>query len=385
MGRIKIFAETPLGEQFGRKDVSLVVAMLLLWGLGFLTLYISTCDYGSRFFSDSLYFVKRQGIIELVGLCFVLVLVIIPLEKIRKMLPYIFFGTLILCILTFIPGISSPRNGASRWIRIPIIGETFQPSELAKITVVIFLANWFAKHPQNSEEKRSSVLFAILGLVIFVGVVLLQDDFSTGVIIFIVGLTMMTVAGTSILLILFLCGATGMGFLLYVSTSPFRLNRLIAFFNPSYDVLGSNYQTNAARTAISSGGFWGKGFGSELTQITRVPAIQTDYVFTGWVEAMGFIGVLAYFGLLLFFAWRAYRFMFECEDNFRALLLFGLTTTIVLQSVINVGVVCGALPVTGITLPFFSSGGSSLLASFLICGLMLNVVYRQPPDTDEMY
>ena len=362
MGRIKIFAETPLGEQFGRKDVSLVVAMLLLWGLGFLTLYISTCDYGSRFFSDSLYFVKRQGIIELVGLCFVLVLVIIPLEKIRKMLPYIFFGTLILCILTFIPGISSPRNGASRWIRIPIVGETFQPSELAKITVVIFLANWFAKHPQNSEEKRSSVLFAILGLIIFVGVVLLQDDFSTGVIIFIVGLTMMTVAGTSILLILFLCGATGMGFLLYVSTSPFRLNRLIAFFNPSYDVLGSNYQTNAARTAISSGGFWGKG-----------------------LEAMGFIGVLAYFGLLLFFAWRAYRFMFECEDNFRALLLFGLTTTIVLQSVINVGVVCGALPVTGITLPFFSSGGSSLLASFLICGLMLNVVYRQPPDTDEMY
>jgi cell division protein FtsW len=162
------------------------------------------------------------------------------------------------------------------------------------------------------------------------------------------------------------------------------VNRLIAFVMPQYDLYGLNYQSNVARLAIGAGEFLGEGIGSGLTYINRIPEIQADYIFVGWVEAMGFVGVLSYYALLLFFSWRGYTIAMKCPSRFGTRAAFGCTTSIFLQTLINTGVVCGALPATGIPLPFFSSGGSSLLITFAMCGLIMNVSRITEDDGGEI-
>lgn len=371
----KLFAERPLIK--GRYiDTGLLIAIILLWGLGLLLLYICSAEYGVKYFGSSHYFIKRQLIMSGVGVVVMIVTFLLPQQFIRKCLPIIMAGTFIFCILPFIPGIAAPRNGARRWISLPFLGDTFQPSELAKIAIVLFIANWFDKFMKTPDDKYRSLFPPVFTLCIFTAIVIGQDDFSTALLIFATGFLVMYVAGARLgpLVPYMLLAAVGM--ILFVFTSDFRVNRLIAFINPNYDTHGYNYQTAAARTAISDGGVLGNGFGAGLDKINLVPEIHTDYIFSGWAESMGFLGVLGYFLILAFFAWRGYTLMMESKNKFSSLLAFGLTTSILIQSLMNCGVVSGALPVTGITLPFFSSGGSSLLVTCCMCGLLLNVSYH---------
>lgn len=366
-----------------RIDVGLLASIILLWGLGLLILYICSANYAQRAFGNPHYFINRQLIMSIVGLVVMVVTFTLSHELIRRSLPWIMIGVLVLCILCFIPGVSSPRNGAHRWISIPFLGDTFQPSELVKIAMVLYLANWFDKFIKRPEDNSRSLFPPVTILCSFSALVMGQDDFSTALLIFATGFLLMYVAGARLgRLVPFMILVVG-AMLIFVFTSTFRVNRLIAFVNPNFDTHGYNYQTAASRTAISAGGFLGNGFGAGLEKINRVPEIHTDYVFSGWAESMGFIGVLGYFLVLAFFAWRGYTLMMEGKNKFSSLTAFGITTSIVIQSLLNCGVVCGALPVTGITLPFFSSGGSSLLVTCCMCGLLLNISYRNSIDEND--
>jgi cell division protein FtsW len=200
-----------------------------------------------------------------------------------------------------------------------------------------------------------------------------QKDFSTGLFVLMVGTALLFAAGMKIGWFFAFCLLAVVGSGLFVFMEPYRVNRLIAFVRPEYDLYGLNYQSNAARIAIGAGKLFGEGVGSGLSRINRIPEIQADYIFLGWAESMGFIGVLSYFALVLFFAWRGFVISLRCPDRFGGLLAFGCTVSIVFQTLINCGVVCGALPATGIPMPFFSSGGSSLLVTFAMCGIVLNV------------
>ena len=161
--------------------------------------------------------------------------------------------------------------------------------------------------------------------------------------------------------------------ILFIFTESYRVKRLIAFFNPEQYSHGVNYQINASQRAISNGGILGEGFGSGLKKVTGIPEAQADFIFAGWAEAMGFLGVIIFFCLIIYFAFRGYKIAFRCEDKFRSFAVFGIITSIVLQVLLNCGVVCGALPATGIPLPFFSSGGSSLIITLLMCGVVINI------------
>ena len=380
----KIFAERPMikGNYI---DTGLLVAIILLWGLGLMILYVCSAEYGVKAFSDSQYFIRRQLIMSGMGLVVMIVAFLVPQSFIRRCLPFIVGGTFVLCVLPFLPGIGSPRNGAHRWISLPFFGDTFQPSELVKIAVVLFIANWFDKFIKTPEDKTRSIFPPVFMLCVFSGIVMFQDDFSTSLLIFVLGFLVMFVAGARLGGLVPFIVLAGLTMLLFVFTSTFRVNRLIAFLNPNFDTHGSNYQTVNARTAISDGGFLGNGFGEGLDKINFVPEIPTDYIFSGWAESMGFLGVLGYFLLLAFFAWRGYTLMMESKDKFSALLAFGLTSSILMQSLMNCGVVCGVLPVTGITLPFISYGGSSLLVTCCMCGLLLNVSYHNSiEEIDEV-
>ena len=152
----------------------------------------------------------------------------------------------------------------------------------------------------------------------------------------------------------------------------YRIKRILGWIHPDQFNSTLNYQARAAKTAISAGGIWGSGIGSGLVKINSIPENQADYIFAGWAEAMGFVGVTAYILLLLFFAWRGYKSAMNCNDRFSSFAGFGCVSVIFMQSIVNIMVVCGLLPSTGIPLPFFSLGGSSIIVTLAMCGFILN-------------
>lgn len=353
-------------------DPGFVISLILLSGLGLVSLYFSSAGYAMRAFGDELYFVKRQFISFAVGFVFLAVMSVVSFDFLRKLLPYIYIGTLILCLMTFLPYIGVERNNARRWIRFPLIG-TFQPSELAKFAVILFLANWFDKHGDKLNDSSFGIWQVVIGLFSVVLIVFLQNDFSTAFFIMVIGLSMLFIAGLKISWFIGFCVFSLPIVILFIFTKTYRVNRLIAFFNPEKYSHGANYQVNAAGRAIASGRFFGDGFGGGIKRIDSVPEAQSDFVFAGWAESMGYLGVILFFALVLYFAYRGFVIAFRCKDKCRSYTAFGIVTSIVLQILLNCGVVVGALPSTGIPLPFFSSGGSSVITTLLMCGVVINI------------
>lgn len=376
MNGYSVFPQKPVDAS--GYDVPLIASIVVLLGLGLVTLFTSSTGYASRIFGDPLYFVKRQSISIGVGLIFLFIFTWIDLNLLRKLTPFVFITVFVLCCLTFVPGIGVSRNGARRWIRLPFFS-SFQPSEAAKIAVILFLANFFAKKHDKLDNPVIGMYPAALGVLMFVGLIFFQSDFSSAVFLGIIALSMFFIAGVQFkwFLLFFAYGAATA--ILVVFSTSFRVKRLIAFFRPELDVSGINYQIRASCRAISAGGFWGQGI-SGAERINAIPEVQADFIFAGWTEAMGFFGVLIYLCLLIFFAFRAFGIALKCPDRFRSLCSFGCAVAITGQSLLNLAVVCGALPTTGIPLPFFSSGGSSVLITLCLCGILINISGHKADD-----
>jgi cell division protein FtsW len=382
MDDYRFFADRPV-EEYHRSDIGFLACVILLCGLGIFALFFCSQNLAQRMFGNPFYFVKRQLVCVAIGFCGFFLFASLRMSIIRRMLPVIVIGTLILCLLTFVPGISIERNGARRWLRMPF-SFTLQPSEFVKFAVVLFLANLFDKQQKLTALEEKSVLPSVIGLSLFSFLVFLQKDFSTCVFIFAVGLIMFFESGAkltwlppALLLIIPLS-------VLMVMQEPYRIERIIAFLRPDEGMHTYNYQSIAAKRAVSSGGFWGSGIGSGLVWINSIPEVQADYIFAGWTEAMGLFGVIVYLVLLGMFAWRGYRSSFCCMNRFAAFTAFGCVTMIVIQSLLNCAVVCGALPATGIPLPFFSLGGSSIIVTLMMCGFVVNASRcNTDEDTDD--
>ncbi|MCQ2573803.1 MAG: putative lipid II flippase FtsW [Treponema sp.] len=371
-GTYNFNADTPL-ERYKKSDMGFLMALILLWGLGIFTLFFCSQNSGVRYFNDSLYYVKRQLICSAVGFVGMMIFSFLNIRIIRKLIPIIVIITLIMCVCTFIPGISEEKNGARRWLKMPM-NFTFQPSELVKFVLVIFLANAFDKqHEIEDPDEKSRFLFiTLIGFIVFVGVVICQKDFSTGVFILALGLLLYIVSGTKMKWLIPVAPLLLLLGILLVCLEPYRLQRISGFFNRSQGVATYNYQTIKARNAICSGGFIGNGIGSDLFRLNSIPEIQADYIFAGWVEAFGLMGVVIYFVILGVFAWRGFRISSKCNNRFAAYASLGCVASLVAQSIVNIAVVCGVLPSTGIPLPFFSLGGSSIIVSLTMCGFVLN-------------
>lgn len=370
MNQFTFYANKP-SEKYHKIDTGLLASVLLLWGLGMFTLFVCTQNYAVRAYTDSLYFVKRQLISSLIGFVFLIGFMVTDMKFVRKMLSIIVIVSLVLCILTFVKPLSIEKNGARRWLKMP--GNfMFQPSELIKFSLVLFLSNYFDKQEKLENPEDKNVLPCVIGFMIFILVVFAQKDFSTGVFISIIGILLFFVSGAKLTWIWpFLIIAVPAVFLM-ISLEPYRLQRVIGWIRPEEFSSTINYQSLAAKRAISAGGLWGSGIGTGLVRINSIPEIQADYIFAGWAESMGLVGVVIYFVLLGFFAWRGYRTAMICPDRFSAYASFGCVSVIVLQSLVNTMVVCGLLPSTGIPLPFFSLGGSSIIITLAMCGFVLN-------------
>lgn len=358
-------------EKYHKCDVVFLISVILLWGFGLFTVFFCSQDYAAKFFgNDSYYLVRRQIECSLAGLVLFFIFAFIDLNLLKKSIFYIVLITLILCVLTFIPGISIEKNGARRWIRLPF-KFSFQPSELVKLTVVLYLAHYFDK--QNEKEvKDRDVLPCVCVFLLFVGLVLLEKDFSTSFFITVIGILIFIVSGSKIIWIIPFLILVSPVIFIAISSEQYRLDRLIGFIHPEQGAESFNFQVNAAKSAISAGGFWGCGIGRGLSKLNSIPEVQADYIFAGWTEAMGFFGVIGYLLMLCLFAWRGYRTALKCPSRFASYGSFGCVSIIFIQSIINCMVVCGLLPSTGIPLPFFSVGGSSIIVTLAMCGFILN-------------
>lgn len=370
MGSYSFFADRPM-EKYKKSDAGFLISVILLLGLGLFTLYFCSQNAGYRMKGDSFYFVKRQGICALVGLVGMVFLAMAPVETIRKVLPVVWIITLVLCLLTFIPGISVEKNGARRWLKMPF-GFTLQSSEIVKFTLIMYLANFFDKQCQIAIEEDKSVLVGVINLVVFDLLILLQKDFSTAFFVFCFSCIFFWACGMKIKWIWFVGFVAALLFCYFVATNTYRIERIIGFLNPDQQTSGLNYQNMSSRRAISAGGFWGAGIGTTLVQSNRIPEVQADYIFASWAEAMGLGGIIIYFAILGLFSWKGIKIALTCNDRFAAFTSMGFVGLILCQSLVNCGVVCGGLPSTGIPLPFFSLGGSSIIVTLCMCGFVIN-------------
>jgi cell division protein FtsW len=372
-------------------DPGLLAVFLLLAGLGMATLWSASSGYALSLGKSGGYFVARQALYLVPSLLVFLVCAFVSLDDIRAKIGPITIIGLASLLLPFVPGLGENRNGASRWIDLRIA--TFQPSEFWKPIAVLYLAHILDRRSVRSAEEGSgfdgsaSLLapFLLVSLACFL--IYLQNDFSTAVVAALASLVVFWAAGAPYTFFLGIGAVTAPLAALSVLTSDFRLRRILAFLFPAYEPHGQGYQVLGSIRAIRSGGFFGKGIGLGTIKLSSVPEVQSDFVFAAWAEETGFIGVLAFFALWAFMAWRAFKIAFSEPDAFRSYLAFGLAALLLVEVLINVAVAVGAVPATGMALPFFSAGGSALISSSGACGLLYNLsrglASRSEDEKDE--
>jgi cell division protein FtsW len=320
---------------------------------------------------DKFYFISRQLIYGGIGALFFAAASVIPLKVVRSLVPFAVAFSMLLCVLTFVPIIGVSKNGAARWIGIG--GFSYQPSELVKLTLPLYLAHIFDKNQKHLDSFARGILPPTLITTLFFALIYMQNNFSTAVFVAANALVIFYMAGVKFRYFLGAAVILVPVSVFLVLTSTHRLLRVITFLRPERDPLGAAYQIRSSILSIGSGGVWGRGIERGLGKTSGVPEIQSDFIFSAYAEETGFAGVIFFYLIFLLFAARGYAAALKQEDMFKKLLAFGLVTVIASQALINIAVVSGMLPVTGLPLPFFSAGGSSLLTTLIIAGIIVNI------------
>jgi cell division protein FtsW len=354
-------------------DHLLILSIMVLLGTGLVTLYSASPGFSERFFDgDKYYLIRQQLLYSGLGLLLFIIASVLPLKLIRLLIPALMVFSALLCVLTFLPGIGSNRNGASRWINIG--DHSYQPSELVKLALPLYLAHLFDKKQEQVDSFVRGVLPPIIVTTLFFMLIYWQNNFSTALFITVNGLIIFFIAGVKMRYFFAAAVILAPVCTLFVLTSEHRLSRVMTFlWREEQDSLGAAYQINASELSVTSGGIWGAGFGQGERKISSVPEIHSDFIFASYAEEAGFLGVLLFYVLFLFFIIRGYKTALGQESTFNKLAAFSLVSMIASQALINIAVVAGSLPVTGIPLPFFSHGGSSLFTTLIMAGLLVNI------------
>ncbi len=355
-------------------DYPLLIAIMLISLFGLLMVFSSSYVWAEYKFNDPFKFVKNQGLFLMVGTFLMLTISKIDYKLYYEKANFILISSLVLLILVLIPGIGTVRNGSRSWFGIGSFG--IQPSEMTKLALIIFVSKYISKNEKNLKHIIKYVL-PILGVTFLIfALIMLQPDFGTGVIIVMTILGILFVGGVPISLFL-KAGAVGIiGIVGLIIAAPYRLKRILSFLNTWSDPLGSGFQIIQSLYAIGPGGLFGYGFLNSRQKHFYLPEPQTDFIFSIISEEFGFMGVIIVSSLFLFIIYRSFNIAMKCNNLFSKLLVFGVTFGLAFQAILNLMVVVGLIPVTGVTLPFLSYGGSSLLITLCSMGIVLNVSRR---------
>lgn len=354
-----------LRQKLHPPDYWLTAVTIVLAALGIVMVYNSSVAIAIRDFSDQYHFVKEQFRWLVLGIVSLVVTSRIDYHRWYKFAVPLLVATLILLVGVFIPGFGVRALGAHRWLNAGFF--VFQPAELAKLTLIIYLAAWF-----SFPEKGRIGAFLFL-LVMVVGLVVLEPDLGTAFIILKISLSLYFFSGTPVwqFLLLIPFFATSLGILAVVS--PYRMQRILTFFNPESDPLGASYQIRQVLLSLGSGGLWGLGIGQSRQKYEYLPEANTDAIFAIIGEELGFIGASLVIFLFLFLVWRGFRVARRAPDAFGRYLALGISSWIGVQTTVNLGAMVALVPLTGVPLPLISYGGSSLVLTMVALGILLNI------------
>ncbi|NWL86810.1 MULTISPECIES: stage V sporulation protein E [unclassified Paenibacillus] len=352
-------------------DFWLLASILSLLTIGIVMVYSAGSVLGFHDYGDSFYFVKRQALFAVLGLVAMFFTMNFDYRLLKR---YAKIGLIIcfaLLVIVLIPGIGVVRGGARSWLGISSFG--IQPSEFMKLGMILFLSYWLSKEDYRITQFARGLLppLGIIGLAF--GMIMLQPDLGTGTVMLGASMLIVFTAGARIKHLVGLAAVGAVGFVGLILAAPYRLARITAFLDPWSDPLGAGYQIIQSLYAIGPGGLAGLGLGMSRQKYSYVPEPQTDFIFSILAEELGFIGGLLVLMLFLILIWRGMRVAMTIDDTFGSLLAVGIVGMVGVQVVINIGVVIGLMPVTGITLPLISYGGSSLTLMLTALGILLNL------------
>ncbi|WP_112180758.1 MULTISPECIES: stage V sporulation protein E [Paraliobacillus] len=354
-----------------RPDYLLIITILALLLIGVVMVYSASAIWADYKFNDSLYFAKRQLLFATVGLVAMFSVARVPYQVWRTYSKVILVICFVLLIAVLIPGVGLVRGGARSWIGIGAF--SIQPAEFMKLGLVIFLATYLAEKQRYITSFKEGFLPLLLLIFTSFGLIMLQPDLGTGMIVILTCFVLLFVAGARISHFVGLGVLGVIGFAGLIISAPYRINRITAFLNPWEDPLGNGFQIIQSLYAIGPGGLLGMGFGNSLQKFFYLPEPHNDFIFAILAEELGFIGALILISLFFMLFWRGTKIGLAAPDKFGMLLGLGITVMIALQVIINMSVVIGLIPVTGITLPFLSYGGSSLTLTLAAMGIIINV------------
>ncbi len=350
---------------------SIIISVLTLTGIGVLMVYSSTALMSMREFGGSFHYLWKHFFTVIVGVAAMAALSNTDYQRFRPMIYILLVVSFLLLALVFVPGIGVAANGARRWLRL--WPTTFQPSELVKIVMVIFLADYMDKNINRMRDFRYGILIPVGVMISFQGIIMFQPDFGAVMSLGILTVFLLVLGGARLShvgsLILFAMPAIYM----LIITSEYRMKRMLSFTDPWKDPFDSGFQLVQSLIAFGSGSFWGVGLGGSKQKLHFLPEVHTDFIFSLIGEELGLLGVILVLGIFLWLFIQGIRVSRRTTDPFSYYLTLGLTMMIGVQAIINIAVTTGLMPTKGLPLPFISYGGSALLINMAAVGILINI------------
>ena len=334
-------------------------------------IYSSSNIWSAYKYNNPYKYLISQSIFFTLGLLIMIIIKKVDYNYYKNNANKILLISFILLILVLIPGIGKLRNGSRSWFSIGPFG--FQPSEFAKLALIIFVSKYLSNNNKDIKNIKKTIFPIILIIMIFFILIMLEPDFGQAMVILLSLISIIFVSGTKISFFVkcFILGLLGIVALIIVA--PYRMARIVSYLNPWVDPLGSGFQIIQSLYAIGPGGLLGLGFGNSIQKHFYLPEPQTDFIFAIISEEFGALGILILSTLFFLIFYKSIKISLESNDLFSKYLVFGLSIELLIQTTLNLSVVTGLIPVTGITLPFISYGGSSLLISMISIGIIIGV------------
>ncbi len=357
----------------GGVDKPFLILVLILICLG--SVAVSTAGYvyakeRAVFGYDSFYFVKKQIVWATLGIAALIGMSMVDYGFLKKMTLPIAGVAVMLLLLVFVPGIGVSRNGARRWINL---GIQFQPSEVAKLALILVLALYISRVHEKMKTFKYGILFPACFVMLYCGLVAIEKHMSATIIIFLLGAAMITIGGVNLKWVGIFGGVGAAGAAFIIFFTDYTKARVDAWLHPELHLQDGSFQPYESLLAIGSGGFFGTGLAGSIQKYMWLPEPYNDFIFAIWAEELGFVGAVALVCLFAALAWRGFVIASKAPDIYSSMVVIGLTLKVTIQAFLNIAVVTSLIPTTGIALPFFSYGGTALVMQLMEMGIVLSI------------
>jgi len=351
-------------------DLTILLMAIALTCFGVVMVYSASSVMAAKRFHDGFFFLKRQGLFAIIGFAIMLLVMRVDYHVWKQLAVPALLLCLVLLGIVLIPGIGGKVGGSSRWIRLP--GFNLQPSEMAKLALIMYMAYSLDKKQDKVKSLTSGFIPYMIVLMFLIGFLILQPDLGGALTLAAVAMTMLFAAGTRLTYILSMF-LLALPLLAYKLSRGYHKSRIDAFLDPWSDPEGKGFQIIQSWLALGTGGVFGQGLGEGKQKLFYLPEAHTDFILSVVGEELGFLGVVVIIGMFFLLVQRAMRISVAAPDTFGRFLAFGIAVLFGIEATVNMGVVTGMLPTKGLALPFISYGGSSLLISLFAVGILLNI------------